>query len=190
MSYTLWNDVQSDLATTAGNFRTVNLGHARIWSIEASGSWRPAPGLSISGSAFLNNSPAFSLSQEARSIVPDGFLSERNRIPNIASVGARATLAYETGLFATTRLRLATAMRYYGSSVAEFQSRQPEYLEIGAEARLLLGSHWTAMLGATNLTDVRGNRFAIGNRFAKSFDEQQATPLQPRTIRLGFEVRF
>lgn len=189
ISYTCWKDVQSDLITSVGNFHTNNLGNARIWGLEANGTWAPLPGLALSAALFLNNAPVFRLSPAARLQIPDHFLAARFRIPNIASASARFGLAYETSLFKGAELRLAAAMRYYGNSEAEFESRQPEYLEIGTEARLTW-NRWVMTLGITNLTDVRGNRFAIGNRFTRTLDEPQSTPLQPRTLRLGFEVDF
>ncbi len=186
LSYTRWKDVQSDLVTGAGNYRTVNLGRTEIWGLEAVASWTPPGGWSLGASAFVNNSPSFALSDNARSIVPKGFLAEGRRLPNISSVGARGTLAYETSISGNSRLRVACALRYYGPSVAEFERRQPRYVEIGGEARYVSG-RWGVTIGVTNLTDVRGNRFALGNQVNASVGERQLTPLQPRTVLLGVD---
>ena len=43
-------------------------------------------------------------------------------------------------------------------------------------------------LTVTNLTDAIGNRFAFGAPIETG--AEQLTPLRPRTIRLGFELRF
>jgi hypothetical protein len=40
----------------------------------------------------------------------------------------------------------------------------------------------------TNIADVQGNRFALGTPFA--IGREQITPLQPRTVRLGFDASF
>lgn len=190
LSYTRWNHIQLDLPILVGLVRTVNLGRADIWGLEAAAAWSPADALSIAASAFLNNAPQFALGRGVDLLIPQGLLPEGGRAPNIASVGARASMAYEKRIFDKADLRLAAAMRYYGSSVAEFGGRQPEYLEIGLEARLAF-DRWAVSLGATNLTDVRGNRFAVGNLFtAVILNERQSTPLQPRTIRLGVDVDF
>ena len=44
-------------------------------------------------------------------------------------------------------------------------------------------------LALTNLLDSRGNRFALGSPFLVR-DRNQITPLQPRTVRIGFEFAF
>ena len=44
-------------------------------------------------------------------------------------------------------------------------------------------------LSLTNLFDGRGNRFALGSPFLLR-ERNQITPLQPRTIRLGFDMSF
>lgn len=186
-SYTRWRDVQADLVTVSGNYRTVNLGRIDIWGLEASALWNPPGGWSLGASTFLNNGPAFTLPAAARLIVPDGFLGTDDRVPNIASVGARASIAYEAAVTDRGAFRLAAALRYYGASVAEFERRQPRYMEVGAEARLTL-DRWVFTLAVTNLTDVRGNRFALGNQFAIFYGERQTTPLQPRTVRFGVDI--
>ena len=43
-------------------------------------------------------------------------------------------------------------------------------------------------LSVTNLAGSEGNRFALGTPF--STGRAQVTPLQPRTIRIGFDTRF
>ena len=43
-------------------------------------------------------------------------------------------------------------------------------------------------LAVTNLFDAKGNRFALGTPFTTG--REQITPLQPRTIRIGFDSRF
>jgi iron complex outermembrane receptor protein len=44
-------------------------------------------------------------------------------------------------------------------------------------------------LGIVNLTDVYGNSFAFGNPFGLA-QGNQITPLRPRSVRLGIDVRF
>jgi len=44
-------------------------------------------------------------------------------------------------------------------------------------------------LDVTNLLDTHGNRFSFGNPFGVTRGDQR-TPLQPRTVRLGFHARF
>ena len=44
-------------------------------------------------------------------------------------------------------------------------------------------------LSLTNLLDTRGNRFALGSPFLIR-TQDQITPLQPRSVRLGFDLAF
>jgi iron complex outermembrane receptor protein len=44
-------------------------------------------------------------------------------------------------------------------------------------------------LTLSNLLDSRGNRFALGSPFLVR-DRNAITPLQPRTIRIGFDLVF
>jgi iron complex outermembrane receptor protein len=41
----------------------------------------------------------------------------------------------------------------------------------------------------TNLTNISANSFSFGNPFGVTAREQ-ITPLRPRTIRIGIDVRF
>jgi hypothetical protein len=41
----------------------------------------------------------------------------------------------------------------------------------------------------SNLADERGNRFAFGSPFVL-IEQRQITPLRPRSLRLGWGVRF
>jgi iron complex outermembrane recepter protein len=45
------------------------------------------------------------------------------------------------------------------------------------------------VLGVTNLFNVKGNRFSLGNPFGVT-DRLQETPLRPRTIRIGLDAAF
>ena len=62
------------------------------------------------------------------------------------------------------------------------------YLETGASATLKLG-YVAFTLSADNLLDTVGNRFAIGNPFGVAYRDE-ATPLRPRTLRLGARANF
>ena len=65
---------------------------------------------------------------------------------------------------------------------------QGNYLDTGLEMRA--GDARKGMtLTLTNLLDSRGNRFALGSPFLVR-DRNQITPLQPRTVRIGFDFAF
>jgi hypothetical protein len=44
-------------------------------------------------------------------------------------------------------------------------------------------------LNVTNVADLQGNQFSLGNPFSLSAGNQ-ITPLRPRTIRLGIDQAF
>ncbi|RZM07493.1 MAG: hypothetical protein EOP68_13775, partial [Sphingomonas sp.] len=64
---------------------------------------------------------------------------------------------------------------------------QGSYLDSGVTARIGLGAIGISA-GVTNLTNERGNRFALGTPFTTGRD--QVTPLRPRTVRLGLDAAF
>ena len=65
---------------------------------------------------------------------------------------------------------------------------QGDYVDTGLELRLERGRRALTLSG-TNLLDTRGNRFALGTPLLIR-DENQITPLRPRTVRLGIEIGF
>jgi hypothetical protein len=65
---------------------------------------------------------------------------------------------------------------------------QGEYLDISLGARLDRGRH-AFSLTVTNLLDEVGNRFAVGSPFTL-VEQRQITPLRPRTVRIGWQLRF
>jgi len=65
---------------------------------------------------------------------------------------------------------------------------QGNYLDTSLGLRLSR-ERYGFFLNATNLLDTIGNRFALGSPFTLPYIGQ-ITPLRPRTIRLGMDVRF
>ena len=69
----------------------------------------------------------------------------------------------------------------------ELGELQGDYLDSGVIIRF--GRENAGLtLTITNLAGSEGNRFALGTPFATG--REQITPLQPRTIRIGFDTRF
>ena len=81
--------------------------------------------------------------------------------------------------------------RYIGSSRLGvgpvLGQRQGDYLDTEITARSDF-TRFGVSAGVSNLTNARGNRFALGTPFATGRD--QVTPLRPRTIRIGLDTRF
>ncbi len=184
-AYTRWTDIQADTIDLAGFPISANIGDGRIYTIDLRVGWRPLPGLSIEAAGLFNDSL---VSDPAPSIV----LSPRAPLPNVARWNGRGSIEYATTLGGEAALRLNLATRYVGRSRlgigAILGEPQGDWIDLSSSARLSLGAH-AISLSASNLLDVRGNRFALGSPFT-IVTNPQVTPLAPRTIRLGWEYRF
>ena len=183
-SYAHWENIQADLVDISGLPYTANIGSGRILGLEVRGRWRPAAGLALDGSLFADSSrlsrpvPAFAGESDAS-------------LPNIPDLIARAGLRYDARI-GGRRVSFAASARYVGGSRlgvgTTFDLHQGHYLDTSAGMSVPLGRA-TLSLDATNLLDVRGNMFALGNPFGVTRDLQR-TRLRPRTIRLGMAMRF
>ncbi|MCY7279448.1 MAG: TonB-dependent receptor [Sphingomonas bacterium] len=180
-----WTDIQSDLIDRAGLPFTTNVGDGRILSFETQAAWTIIPSVTLETSLFLNDS---------RLVRPTSTFAatDERELPNIPHVGARVAASYSVRLDPRTRINLSGNLRYVGGSKLGIGDlvdlSQGRYLTTSIGARL---SHRDIglSLDIANLTDARGNRFAFGNPFGIA-NGDQITPLVPRRLRLGFDVRF
>ncbi|WP_084578936.1 TonB-dependent receptor domain-containing protein [Sphingomonas azotifigens] len=209
LSYTRWRNVQADLVDGFGYPTTANIGDGRIRSVGWSGKWRPVDGLELDAALYLNDShitPAYSITPAtsvtrvyaitpAYSGVPlaieVGRIDE-TRLPNVADRSGRIGIAYSRLLRSGQRLDLNGFARYIGKSTLGIGTilgiPQGNYLDTGLELRV--GNERRGIsLAATNLLDSRGNRFALGSPFLVR-QQNQITPLQPRSFRLGVDAHF
>jgi outer membrane receptor protein involved in Fe transport len=184
-AYTRWRNVQADIVTMDGFPTTANIGDGRIYSLDLRAGWRPLAGVHVEASGTFNDSL---VTNPAPSII----LDPASPLPNVARYNGRLGVDYETAISDGVDLRLAAAARYVGRSRlgigAIFGEPQGDWLDLTAGARLELQRH-AITLGVTNLLDANGNRFALGSPFTL-VEDPQVTPLRPRTVRLGWEVRF
>lgn len=183
LSYTRWRDIQADFIDEGGLPSTANIGNGEIWAASVSGSVRVAPGLRAEAGATLNDSkvdePAFV------------SLARLSRIPNIARFSGRAGLAWRRDFDNGLRIEADGWVSYVGKSRLgigpELGELQGDYFDSGMIVRF--GRENAGLtLTVTNLAGAEGNRFALGTPF--STGREQITPLQPRTIRIGFDTRF
>lgn len=208
LSYTRWRDIQADFIDEAGLPSTANIGNGRIWAASLSGSVRIAPGLRFEAGATLNDSdvdePVFfaptqvSLARFDVVAPPDAIAGQSflaaprlSRIPNIARFSGRAGLQWRRSFANGTGIEADGWVSYIGKSRLgigpELGELQGDYLDSGAILRW--GRENAGLtLSVTNLAGSEGNRFALGTPF--STGRAQETPLQPRTIRIGFDARF
>lgn len=185
IAHSRWSEIQSDLINTAGLPFTTNIGDGRITSFEAQASWRIAPPLTLEASLFLN---ASRLAKPA----PDFAAANERDLPNIAHAGGRLAASYRHRFSARTGLTLDGAIRYIGPSElgigAPLDVSQGDYLDTAIGGRLTLGT-FGFTFDLTNLANARGNRFSYGNPFGIE-QRNQITPIVPRRVRLGIDVRF
>ncbi|QDH35738.1 TonB-dependent receptor [Porphyrobacter sp. YT40] len=208
LSYTRWRDIQADFIDEGGLPSTANVGDGTILAASVTGSVRLAPGLRFDAGATINDSrvdvPQFfaltPLSLTGFDIVPPRGAESAarvlaaprlGRIPNIAQVSGRAGLQWRRDFGNGTALLADGWISYVGKSRLgvgpELGELQGDYLDSGLIVRFGRDNAGLT-LTLSNLFESQGNRFALGTPF--STGRAQVTPLQPRTIRIGFDTRF
>jgi iron complex outermembrane recepter protein len=183
LSYTRWRNIQADFIDDGGLPSTANIGNGTIIAASASGSVQLVQGLRAEFGATLNDSEVDQ---------PVLFTFDRlSRIPNIARFSGRAGLQWRSEFDNGTRFEADGWVSYIGKSRLgigpELGELQGDYLDSGVILRFGRDNAGLT-LTITNLADSEGNRFALGTPF--STGRAQETPLQPRTIRIGFDSRF
>jgi len=184
-AYTLWHDIQADTVTMNGFPTTANIGNGRIYTFEMALGWRPLRGLSLAVAGIANDS-------RVTNPQPNIDMTSDSSLPNVADFSGRIGTDYETRIAPSLDLRLSAAARYVGKSRLGIGpvlgERQGDWLDVTLGAEIDRGRHaW--FLDITNLLDTAGNRFALGSPFTL-VDGRQVTPMRPRTIRLGWQLRF
>lgn len=183
VSYTRWRDIQADFIDEGGLPSTANIGNGTIWAASVSGSARIVGALRFEFGATLNDSDVDE---------PVAFAFARlSRIPNIARFSGRAGLQWRRAFDNGLSLEADGWVSYIGKSRLgigpELGELQGDYLDSGAIIRF--GRENAGLtLSVMNIAGEEGNRFALGTPF--STGRAQITPLQPRTIRIGFDTRF
>lgn len=179
-----WNNIQADLIDTSGLPYTANIGNGRIYGLDAEIRWRLSPAMTVTAAAFLNDS-------RLRAHIATGNKIS-SALPNIARDGLRVGWEARTEIAAGVTLTGDASMRYVGESQLGtgplLGISQGDYLVADIGGRLAFDKIGIS-LDIANLGDKRANTFAYGNPFGLNQGDQ-ITPLRPRTIRLGIDVRF
>ena len=202
VAHTAWRDIQADFIDTTGLPTTANIGSGRLWTVEGSAAAMLTTGLRIEAAATFNDSrieePAYDLVATFADRGGVDFASARaqvlarlRQIPNIAGLTTRIGSTFERRIGASAELKIDGWLRYVGSSrlgIGPVLGRsQGSYVDSGITARIAF-DRIGVTAGVTNITDVRGNRFALGTPFATG--RNQVTPLRPRTFRIGLDAGF
>jgi iron complex outermembrane receptor protein len=184
-AYTRWKDIQADIIDFAGLPTTSNIGNGRIYTLDLKLGWRPVPGLALEAAAVLNESKVTN-PVAAFAIAPSAEL------PNVARVNARLGAEWRRAVSPGLDLHVTASARYVGKSRLGIGpvlgEEQGDWLDARVGVRLE-GRRHALSLGTTNLLDEKGNRFAFGSPFTL-LEQRQITPLRPRTVRVGWELRF
>ena len=187
---TWWTSIQADLIDGYGFPTTSNIGDGRVLSLGLAVRWRPIRGLDLDGSLYLNGSKVTDPSQAVFPLAEGP--SDFNRLPNVADASGRVGASYTASIGEDAHFSASSYLRYVGRStlgIGPVLGRpQGDYVDTGLELRLERGRRALTLSG-TNLLDTRGNRFALGTPLLIR-DENQITPLRPRTVRLGIEIGF
>lgn len=181
-----WENIQADLVDSLGFPYSANVGNGSIFGVSTSVNWRPVPGLNLQASAFLNSSGLIT------QFAPSFAGSPEIDLPNIADFGGRLAATYNTNIATDTNLTINVSARYVGRSTLGVGQMldipQGKYIDTAFDMRVTY-KNYGFVLGVTNLFNVKGNRFSLGNPFGVT-DRLQETPLRPRTIRIGLDAAF
>lgn len=200
VAYTRWRNIQADLVDLSGLPATSNIGTGRIWTVDAALGWRPLGGLRIEAAGVFADSRLTSptatlfLARAGSGIpVPVGAtLIDSDELPNVAHFNGRIGADYFVSLSGGFDLSASLWGRYVGRSRLGIGPvlgvTQGDYFDTALGLRLSRG-RYGIFLDASNLLDTTGNRFSLGSPFTLPYGPQ-ITPLRPRTVRIGMDVRF
>lgn len=189
IAYADWKHIQADFIDGSGRPTTANVGDGKVWTFSLNGGFAPSRALRISAGLVYNHS-RISQPNLYRTLTGPA-LAPITEIPNVAAWSARFGFDYRQDLRPGLDLRIQGWARYVGRSRLgvgpELGDLQGDYLDSGLTLRL--GRERSGLtLGATNLFDVRGNRFALGTPL--TIGREQVTPLRPLTLRIGLDAAF
>ena len=193
VAYTDWRNIQADFVDSDGLPVTTNIGDGRIWSFDARVAWRPLPSLRLEGSVVVNDSrltrPDYGPLQFFRLTAAVEKVHEQ--LPNVAELGGRIGIGWHRTI-GPYDLNADGWARYIGKSRLGvgpvLGGKEGDYVDTGLSVRLSRGGYGMT-LSATNLLDTVGNRFALGSPI-DVVRSTEITPLQPRTVRIGFDAHF
>ena len=182
--YADWENIQSDLIDENGFPFTTNVGNGEIYSVNLSLTAEPWDGFEVETRAFLSRSDTIAIEQ--------GAVGEEGEFPNIPELGI--TLTARQSLFEReqSNLRIGADYTFVGESVLAPQPNleldQGNLSMVSAWLDYRLG-HNRLTLTIRNLFDESNNRFSFGNPFTV-LEQEQATPLQPRTFSIAVSREF
>lgn len=180
-----WEQIQADIIDSSGLVNTANIGNGRIYGLDGEVQWRPVPGITLSVSAFQNQSFLYNAA-------PGFTASGRTTLPNIPRDGIRSAAEWRWDFGDDKVLSGNASLRYVGRSFLGpaplLDIPQGQYFTGDVGVRLDF-ARFGISLDVRNVGNTRSNSFAFGNPFGVAARDQ-VTPLRPRTVRLGLDMRF
>ena len=183
LSYARWSNIQADLFSRSGQPFTANIGSADVLAVEANLAWRPMRGLTTDFAMLYTYNRVYGP-------IADSSVKANRRLPETPPFAANSSISYRWRTAGGTSYGVTARGRYVGRSVLG----TGDFLDVsqGDYASFDLIGGWTsgkysATLAVENLADAGANVFALGNPLTLNA-RNQATPLRPRSVRLGFAV--
>ncbi|KQT35176.1 hypothetical protein ASG29_03430 [Sphingomonas sp. Leaf412] len=177
---TRWRQLQLDVFEGFLDFAQGEGGDWRIISLNAAIDGPLGAGVSMDAAVTVNDIRA-----DAR---PAG--APALGLPDVANVIGRVGARWKRRIGRDMQIDIDGWARYEGRSPAAFGTivagRQGDYVRTAATIAIdRAAARWS--LSVDNLLDSRATRYAIGTLFRAG---AIATPLQPRTFRIGYQHRF
>lgn len=180
-----WEQIQADIVDETGLTNTANIGNGRIEGFDWEVQWRVTPDIRLSASAFQNQSYLYNAA-------PGFSASPRKTLPNVPRDGIRSAVEWRRASGSDALFSGSMSLRYVGKSFLGpaplLDIPQGQYFTGDITFRLDL-ARFGLSLDVRNVGNTRGNSFAFGNPFGVAARDQ-LTPLRPRTVRLGLDMRF
>lgn len=179
-----WSRIQADLIDRNGFPYTTNVGDGDVKGVEGSVDWVPRAGLAINGAFFLNTSslrePVSALSRQQGSRLPNtpGFAAAGGITQSWPGLGGVVTLGVSGRYVGRSRVGIGPML----------DLGQGHYGTVDATAAWRKGPLGLS-LALDNASNVRGNRFGLGNPFGVGA-RNQVTPVRPRTLVAGATIEW
>lgn len=185
LSFADWDGIQADLINRRGQPYTVNLGNARIETLEAIVDWKPMIGLKGTLSLLYTDNVV-------TGAIADQSKQDNRRLPDTPPLAIRGGIAYQWKVGPDLSFRMQGALSYVGRSVLGtgdlLDVSQGRYMTLDLGGQMT----WQGLefsLALDNATNRAANRFAFGNPFTLAVRDQ-TTPLRPRNLRLGIAMKW
>ena len=180
-----WEQIQADIVDETGITNTANIGNGRIEGFDGEVQWRILPSFTFSASAFQNQSYLYNPAA--------GFsVSGKKTLPNVPRDGIRSAVEWRGSTASGVMVSSSASLRYVGKSFLGpaplLDIPQGQYFTGDIGLRLDF-ARFGLSLDVRNVGNTRANTFAFGNPFGVE-GRDQMTPLRPRTVRLGIDMRF